>query len=139
MQHIYNLANFAHAKIAEWFNANKLILNTSKTKYLLIKKKQESVIFESLKLFIDDKEIDRVGAECKHVSFKFVGINRDEYLKWSYQSYQCSKKQDIYHCYALVKVRNLLPSNIKLILFNSLFRSYLEYVISCWGKMHFLT
>ena len=36
--------------------------------------------------------------------------------------------------YDLAKVRNLLPSNIKLIIYNSLFRSYVEYGISCWGK-----
>ena len=64
--------------------ANKLTLNASKTKYMLFRKKQQSVNFESLKLFIDDKEIDRVGTGCKNESFKFVGINLDEYLTWSY-------------------------------------------------------
>ena len=36
--------------------------------------------------------------------------------------------------YALAKVQNLLPSNIKLTIYNSLFISYIEYGISCWGK-----
>ena len=57
-------------------------------------KKQQSVNVDSLKLFTDDKEIDRVGTGCKNESFKFVGINLDEYLKWSYHI-KAVKKTDI--------------------------------------------
>ena len=35
--------------------------------------------------------------------------------------------------FALSKIRNLLPSNIKLTIYNSLFRSFVEYGISAWG------
>ena len=34
----------------------------------------------------------------------------------------------------LSNVRNLLPSNIKHTMYNSLFRSFVEYRISAWGK-----
>ena len=134
LQHLYSLANVELAKIAEWFKANKLTLNASKTKYILFRKKKQSVNFESLKLFIDDKEIDRIGTGCKNESFKFVGINLDEYLTWSYHI-KAIKNKTSTAVYALAKVRNLLPSNIKLTIYNSLFRSYVEYGISCWGKI----
>ena len=69
-----------------------------------------------------DKEIDRVGTGCKDDSFKFVGINLDENITWSYHIKE-HKKQDITAVYALAKVRNLLSNNIKLTIYNSLFRS----------------
>ena len=35
--------------------------------------------------------------------------------------------------FALSSVKNFLPSNIKLTIYNSLFRSFIEYAISAWG------
>jgi len=55
------LANFELFKIKDWFKANKLTLNASKTKYNLFKKIKEVVNITSLKLLIDNKDIDRVG------------------------------------------------------------------------------
>ena len=36
--------------------------------------------------------------------------------------------------FALSNVRNLLPSNIKHAIYNSLFRSFVEYGIAAWGR-----
>ena len=66
-------------------------------------------------------------------NFKFVGINLDKNLTWSYHI-KAIKNKTFTAVYALAKVQNLLPSNIKLTIYNSLFRSYVEYGISCWGK-----
>ena len=40
---LYDLANFELSKIEDWFKANKLTLNASKTKYILFKNKKEDV------------------------------------------------------------------------------------------------
>ena len=34
----------------------------------------------------------------------------------------------------LSSVKNILPSNIKLTIYNSLFQSFIEYAISAWGR-----
>lgn len=130
---LYEVANLELTKIADWFKANKLTLNASKTKYILFRNKQQKVNFESLTLSIEDKEIDRIGTECKNESFKFVGINLDEYLNWNHHVKSVKNKASS-AVFALSKVRNLLPSNIKLNIYNSLFRSYVDYGISAWGR-----
>ena len=38
---LYDLANFELSKIEDWFKANKLTLNASKTKYILFKNKKD--------------------------------------------------------------------------------------------------
>ena len=60
------MANFEHSKIEDWFKANQLTLNASKTKYILFKNKKEEVSITSLKLQIDNKDIERVGTGCKN-------------------------------------------------------------------------
>ena len=43
LHELYDLANFELSKIEDWFKANKLTLNASKTKYILFKNKKEDV------------------------------------------------------------------------------------------------
>ena len=62
-------------KIEDWFKANKLTLNASKTKYILFENKKEDVSITSLKLQIDNKDIERVGTGCKNEPFKFVSVH----------------------------------------------------------------
>ena len=78
---------------------------------IFFRKNLKSVNFESLKLLINDKVIERVGTGCKTESFKFDGINLDEYLTWSYHIKAVKNKNAVL---TLAKERNLLPSNIKL-------------------------
>ena len=63
------IANFELSKIADWF---KLILNASKTKFKLFRKKTKVLVGDSLKLFIKNKEIDRIGPGCKNESFDYI-------------------------------------------------------------------
>ena len=133
LQDLYDLANFELSKIEDWFKANKLTLNASKTKYILFKKKKEDVNITSLKLLIDNKDIERVGTGCKNESFKFVGVHLDENLNWNHHL-KLVKNKASSAVFALSSVKNILPSNIKLTIYNSLFRSYIEYGISAWGR-----
>ena len=59
-------------------------MNASKTKYILFKNKREDVSITSLKLQIDNKDIERVGTGCKNESCKFVGVHLDENLNWNH-------------------------------------------------------
>ena len=51
---------------------------------MYFKKKKEDVNITSLKLLIDNKDIERVGTGCKTESFKFVGVHLDENLNWNH-------------------------------------------------------
>ena len=48
------------------------------------KRKKEDVNIISLKLLIDNKDIERVGTGSKNESFKFVGVHLDENLNWNH-------------------------------------------------------
>jgi len=56
----------------------------------------------------------------------------DENLTWNHHVKAVKKASSA--VFALSNVRNLLPSNIKHTIYNSLFRSFVEYGISAWGR-----
>ena len=130
---LYNDANAELEKLADWFRANKLTLNISKTKYILFRDKKQIVNFEDLILKIDNEIIDRIGEGCEEEYFKFVGIRLDEHLTWKYHT-EYVRGKVASAVYALSKLRNLLPRHVKLTVYNSLFRSFMEFGISCWGR-----
>ena len=133
LANLYNEANAELEKLADWFKANKLTLNISKTKYILFRKKSLNIDFSQLKLLIEGKEIDRIGLGCKEESFKFVGVLLDEFLTWDHHAkYVGGKAANA--VYALSKVKNCAPINAKLIIYNSLFKSFIEYGICAWGR-----
>ena len=79
---MYEQANVELDKLADWFKANKLTLNVSKTKYMIFKDKSKTVNFASHNLKIDNEVIERIGKNSPEESFKFVGINLDECLSY---------------------------------------------------------
>ena len=58
-------------------------------------------------------------------------IHLDENLSWNHQAVKNKASSAVF---ALSNVRNLLPCNIKHTIYNSLFRSFVEYGISAWGR-----
>ena len=130
---LFEIANIELNKLADWFKANRLTLNTSKTKYILFRHKYLAVNFSKITLKIENETIDRIGAGCQEESFKFVGIHLDEFLSWEFHSRKIRAKISG-AVYALSKLKSLLPKKIKYLIYNSLFRSHIEYCISAWGK-----
>ena len=63
---------------------------------------------------------------------KFLGILLDEYLNWKHHITELSKKLSR-ACGILFKIRNFLPTNLLIDVYNSLFMSYLQYGKVVWG------
>ena len=78
LHELFCQANSELTKLSDWFKANKLTLNISKTKYMLFRKKSANIDFSKFQLLIEEKEIDRIGQGCAEESFKFVCIMFDE-------------------------------------------------------------
>ena len=130
---LYSLANNELAKAAEWFRVNKLTLNISKTKYMLFRKTKENLDTSlSLCLNIDGTQIEQIGDDCKEKYFKFVGLRIDENLTWKYQIQHVRGKLASAN-YAISKTKNFLPKAAKLTLYNSIFKSHMDYGLLCWG------
>ena len=133
LRNLFNEANIELEKLSDWFKANKLTLNVSKTKYILFRKKSQNINFSDLKLTIDDEQIDRIGHGCREESFKFVGIHLDELLTWDFHAKHVYSKV-ANAVFALSKLKNILPIKAKIIIYNSLFRSFIEFGICAWGR-----
>ena len=134
INYLYITANEELQKVSEWFKANKLTLNLSKTKYILFRKHTDKVDFTNFDLTIDSVNIERIGTSCKEQSFKFVGVHIDEYIDWNFHiNYVRSKL--VSANFALSKVKYIFPEKVKLSIYNSLFKSYVEYCLIAWGNV----
>ena len=96
---------------------NKLTLNTTKTKSMVLHRKQKQM--EPLHFSIDGKVIENVSL------FNFLGrpIMLDEGLTWK-------NHIDLIVFYRLAKI---FPEEILVTLYNSLISSHLNYGILAWG------
>ena len=73
---LYCKSNTAIHDLYTWIIANKLILNTAKTKYIIIRKQTKSLLPSNYELKIYNTKIDRIE------SFNFLGLHIDEHLSW---------------------------------------------------------
>ena len=80
--------NAALLKVGIWFQRNKLNLNPSKTRYMIFNSKCEGNNY----VRIGTEPIERVWEKGKEKSFKLVGLNIDENLKWAHHINVVAKK-----------------------------------------------
>ncbi len=72
--------------LEDWFKANKLSLNASKTNYILFRNKNMELNDKNNKLLINGEEIVLVSKT------KFLGIIIDEHLEWKEHIDLCKRK-----------------------------------------------
>ncbi len=112
------------ANVCEWLKVNKLSLNVNKSKYMIYYTNRKQV--NPLHLLIDNTTIERA------LQFNFLGLTLDENLNWKGHidkiSNKISKSIGI-----LTKLKHFIPIKIKIIIYNSLILSYLNYWILTWG------
>src|SRR6218665_1576006 len=111
---------------AEWFIANKLSVNLSKTNYILFRSHRKVVLMSDLKLEIHDKEIMQV------TSSKFLGVYIDQHLTWVEHISHISKKI-AKNISILSRIRHCLPKCTLQKLYYSLIFPYLSYCSISWG------
>lgn len=111
--------------LKNFFDANLLSLNLSKTKYM---------IFHSIRKVITEHEHPRLGnQEIEKVNcFKYLGIHLDPTLSWAYQINHVEKKLAPL-CGMLWRVRNFVPRHVLLKFYFAYFHSQLNHLVSTWG------
>ena len=112
-------------KIAEWLKVNRLSLNASKSKYMMFRKSvNKRIDFPNLK--IDDTPIQLVS------DFNFLGLTLDAHLNWKQHTdktaNKCSRTIGIIN-----RLKHVLPTHIKIILYQTLIQSHLNYCLLIWG------
>lgn len=113
--------------LSDWFLANKLSLNISKTNGVLFKPKKNQAC-GNFCIKLGSEKVTFVS----HV--RFLGLEVDEYLSWKdHINILCSKLSS--SIYILRRLKSTLPIWTKRLLYMSFVNSYLNYGILLWGPM----
>ena len=123
-----NKMNKSLERVDLWFKRNKLNLNPSKTRYMIFNSKTE----ETQLVKIGSEFIERVWNKGKEKSFKLVGIQVDEKLKWDKHINYIARKMD-WALYGLSRVNKQLTFSNKKLLYSGLIHSHLVYGLPIWG------
>lgn len=110
----------------QYFNANLLSLNPSKTKYM---------IFRSIRRLEPEHDDPRLGPTVieKVNCFKYLGIQLDPILSWINHIKVVEKRVSSY-LGILWRVRLFVPRKILLKYYFAYIHSQLNYLISVWGR-----
>lgn len=130
---LFSIANEQLNNLFTWFCANKLCLNESKTKYIVIRPSYMRTDLTKLNIAINGTQLDRIGNDCPLKSCKFLGIHIDENLTWKYHINQV-KKNVSGALFSLKQVKRALPSDCLKTLYYSLIHSHFTYGIIAWGN-----
>ena len=127
LQSLFAKSNRELAKISNWFQANKLLMNTAKTKFMLFntERMQQPVIDINLK--INDETIPRVN------STNFLGLIIDHKLNWDQHINHVSKKVSM-AIGILNKVKSFLPTRTLFMLYNTMILPHFNYCSLVWGR-----
>ena len=114
--------------LCDWFSANKLSLNVSKTNYMLFNN-NNTRLNTNLQLKINGEIIDKVE------STKFLGLHIDDKLNWKqhidYVQNKLSKTASI-----MYRMRYILNENTLRTLYTSLYLPYINYCSEVWGNTY---
>ena len=122
---ISDIINNELTMVNTWLKLNKLSLNVKKSKYMMFHSKKKKNI-QNLNLKFDDDIIERVG------EFNFLGLTLDEHLTWKCHINKISNK--ISQCMGILnRLKRFLPIQTKVLIYNSLVLSHINFGILIWG------
>ena len=114
----------------DWFNYNKLTLNPTKTRAINFNTKLDitTKINNTSIQIINSKNTDK-----QETYFKFLGFHLDEKLNFeSHVQKVICKLNSTNHI--LRNIKKIVPLKQRILIYNSLFRSQLEFGISIWAN-----
>ena len=111
--------------VCDWFKANRLQMNSSKTKYMIFQSSKSKSSHTNLPIYADGKAISRVA------SINFLGVIIDDRLSWKNHINHIHGKISI-SIGMLYKLRVLLPKKTLFMLYNALVLPYLDFCNLIW-------
>ncbi len=126
-------------KIALWYRANKMAVNTSKTKYIIFRTHGKAVDPEQCRIVFNSNEIgllavnnelikaiDRIHNDGPEKSFKLLGVHLDEYLSFNAHITQlCAKISKSLFC--LNRLKNFITTDALRTLYSAMIHSNIAY------------
>jgi hypothetical protein len=131
-------------KMANWFRANKMSVNASKTKFIIFKTHNKpvnplecNIVYNSTEIGLPDdpnmiSPIDRISHESNEKHFKLLGVLLDENLSFkAHIDMLCSKISKSLFC--INRVKNFIDESSLRKLYFSMVHSHLSYAINVYG------
>ena len=123
-----DIVNNELGEVSNWFKANKLSVNASKTNYMILGTHyMTSKVHDDLTVILDDTVLERV--KCT----KFLGLLIDECLTWK-THIDCISKTISRNIGIMNKLKFSIPTRILHTLYCSLILPYINYGILIWGN-----
>ena len=112
-----------------WCQQNGMVLNTDKTKVMLITSRQKRLTLQNpgLSLRYSDIDIKMTPSE------KILGVHVDDNLMWNNHFQHVSKKISSY-LWLLSKIRSYLSVEHRLMFYNAYVKSHLDYCNTVWSN-----
>ena len=123
---LFQTLNTELIKISQFFKANKLKINTKKTKLVCFRKNSCNIDYSNFPVYFDGDLLDfEEGAT-------FLGLRLDCHLTWAshctHVANTISKNNSIIN-----RAKKILPSSSLKILYGSLVLPHLQYGLAAWG------
>jgi hypothetical protein len=125
-----NIVNAELKEVSNWFKANKLSVNASKTNYMVLGTPHMTAavkIQQNLNIILDNTSLDRVD------NTKFLGVLIDENLTWKCHI-DCMSKTLSRNIGIMNKLKHFVPDRILHSLYCTFIMPYLNYGILIWGN-----
>ena len=113
----------------KWCKQNGMVINTDKTKVMLITSTQKRQSSQHDNLILKMNEVDLKLSSNE----KILGINIDENLVWN-GHYQYISKKIASSFWLLSQIKSFLSVDDKLLFYNAYIRPHLEYCSVIWGN-----
>ena len=124
LETLYTRAGNELESLSEWFKANKLSLNLSKTNYIIFRSKKKILPVLDSSIKIDNKEITQV------TTTNFLGVYVDEHLTFNDWSCLNNSKKVAKNIGIISRIRHVIQRPILMNLYNTLILLLLQY---CMG------
>ena len=115
--------------LQKWCRQNGMVLNTDKTKVMLIMSRQKRTVFGNTTLSLQYNDIDICMTSCD----KILGIHVDNNLTWQNHFSFLSKKISSY-LWLLSKIRTYLSTKHRLLFYNAYIKPHFDYCSTIWSN-----
>ena len=145
LKELSNYVNGELRKIANWFRANKMALNVSKTKFIIFRTVNKPVnpldcviIYNSNEIGAPDPDpalispIERIHNEGRETSFKLLGVLLDEFLSFNdhITMLTCKISKSLY---CINRVKNFIDQRSLRTMYFAMIHSVMAYGIIIYG------
>ena len=119
-------------RVEAWFNANRMQLNSKKTKFILfnLTKAKRS---EPFTIKLGEDNLCRVSEESDDKFVRLVGVLLDEELSFKHHIAHIKSKLCSIN-FVMARSRNVLPPYIRMLIYNALVKSVLEFACILYGS-----